>query len=74
MASLEGYTSGVMAGRDGDHHDDNDDDEKGHWNWSTASLRSELVVPYDVLAWGAVMPKCSVSYCADIWYMAQADV
>ena len=35
--------SGEVAGRDVDHdNDDDDDDEKGQWNWSIASLRSEL--------------------------------
>ena len=39
-ASLVGYMSGEVAGRDVDH-DDDDDDEKGQWNRSIASLRSE---------------------------------
>ena len=38
-ASLVGYMSGEMAGRDVDH----DDDEKGQWNRSIASLCSELL-------------------------------
>ncbi len=38
-ASLVGYMSGEVAGRDVDH---DDDDEKGQWNRSIASLRSEL--------------------------------
>ena len=42
-ASLVGYMSGEVAGRDVDHDDDDDDDdEKGQWNRSIASLRSEL--------------------------------
>ena len=42
-ASLVGYMSGEVAGRDVDHdNDDDDDDEKGQWNRSIASLRSEL--------------------------------
>ena len=43
-ASLVGYRSGEVAGRDVDHDDDDDDDddEKGQWNRSIASLRSEL--------------------------------
>ena len=41
-ASLIGYISGEVAGRDVDHDDDDDDDdEKGQWNRSIASLRSE---------------------------------
>ena len=38
-ASLVGYMSGGVAGGDVDH---DDDDEKGQWNRSIASLRSEL--------------------------------
>ena len=44
-ASLVGYMSEEVAGRDVDHDDDDDDDddddEKGQWNRSIASLRSE---------------------------------
>ena len=41
-ASLIGYMSGEVAGRDVDHDDDDDDDdEKGQWNRSIASLCSE---------------------------------
>ena len=43
-ASLTGYMSGEVAGRDVDYDDDDDDDEKGQWNRSIASLRSELAV------------------------------
>ena len=55
-ASLIGYISGEVAGRGVDH--DDDDDKKGQWNRSIASLRSELYYQLSLLT--KAVPACII--------------